>query len=271
MAIKLKYSSSSLSTIPASRVVSGKYLNIEEGALKFAAGAWMTSESIGSLGCTAKVPSSRDISNAINAQGVVVVRDILVEYEGGDSSTLFPIGDIVVEYRPNAGRVTTRKGSGGKSTFNSGYLVTYASVGIPEAVFSSIVDKFRSGCEGSSIELEKATRHDGYVWMPVKLPTDDPILAYVVDSEGDEVEVGKLLDLIAESKSSMKGYGTITLRLKQSRSRTAPSSNKFSLAGTLSAIQITDVTSLSSPPLYNKAKGMLVDVRMSQGLSELLA
>ena len=67
------------------------------------------------------------------------------------------------------------------------------------------------------------------------------------------------------------GYGTMTLRLKQSRSRTAPSSNKFSLAGTLSAIQITDVTSLSSPPLYNKAKGLLVDVKMSRGLSELLA
>ena len=167
--------------------------------------------------------------------------------------------------------MTTRKGSGGKSTFNSGYLVMYTSVGIPEAVFSSIVDKIRLGCEGSSIRLGKVTRHDGYAWMPMKLPTDDPILAYVIDSEGDEVEVGKLLDLIAESKSSMKGYGTITLRLKQSRSRTAPSNNKFSLAGTLSAIQVTDIMSLSSPPLYNKVKGMLVDMRISQGLSELLA
>ena len=215
----------------------------------------MTCDSIGSLGWTAKIANSRNISNAINVQGVVVVCNILVEYEGGDASTLFPIGEIVVEYRPNAGRVTMRKGSGGKSTFNSRYLVTYASVGIPEVVFSSIVDKIRLGCEGSSIELEKVTQHDGYTWMPMKLPTDDPILVYVVDGEGDEVEVGKLLDLIAESKSSMKGYGTITLCLKQSRSRTTPSSNKFTLAGTLSAIQ---VTSLSSPLLYNKAKGMLV-------------
>ena len=66
MAPKLKYSPSSLSTIPASHVASGKYLNIEEGALKFAAGAWMTSKSIGSLGWTAKVTNSHDISNAIN-------------------------------------------------------------------------------------------------------------------------------------------------------------------------------------------------------------
>ena len=52
-------------------------------------------------------------------------RDILVKYEGEDTSTLFPVGDIIIEYRPNIEKVTEQKGPGGKSTFMTGYLVTY--------------------------------------------------------------------------------------------------------------------------------------------------
>ena len=51
---------------------------------------------------------------------------------------------------------------------------------------------------------------------------DDPITAYSIGPDGAKVEIGMLSDLVAESKTSVCGYVTITFRMKQSRSKTSP-------------------------------------------------
>ena len=47
-------------------------------------------------------------------------------------------------------------------------------------MFKKITDKIRASCSPSMLVLEKVTNHDGYAWMPMKLPADDPITAYSI-------------------------------------------------------------------------------------------
>src|SRR5882724_633471 len=269
---KLSYApSASAPSMPSSKRVTGEFLDVGRGAIEFTELAWITRELANTSLWKAKVSVSRDISDAINAHGHVLVRDIVLEYERGDTSTMFPIADVIVEHRPNIGKVIRRKGPGGKSSFESGYLVTYASVGIPESVFNAILEKIRLASTSSTMEPEKVTHHDGYAWMPMKLPSEDKIIVHGVDDKGSEVEIGPLADLVSESGWSILGYGAVTFRMKQSRARGAPPTNKFSLAATISALQAVDLTRLSSPPLLNKARGMMVNKQMSQGLLDVLA
>ena len=67
--------------------------------------------------------------------------------------------------------------------------------------------------------------------------------AHGYNDAGDEIDAGTLLDVISASKKSILGHGTITFQVKQTRMKTAPSLSKFSLAVTISALQMMDIAS----------------------------
>jgi hypothetical protein len=270
--------------IPQSASATGEYISVEKGELSFDARAWVTPSNLATLsGVKMRVSDERDISSAVNASGIVLIRDIQIEYPRGDLSVLLPLGEVVVEYRPSAGKSQTRRGMAGKSEFVSGYLATYASIGIPDVTMEFIERRVKGAINlAGSVENPKLRHNGGYSWMPIKLPNEikvsprgesiavPTIDVFLSDSKGTVLEVGNILEVFRALKRNLMGYATVSIRLKHSRARQQPNTRSFEMAMTLAGFQITDVTELSSPPLGNITRGHLIDIHASDALMAAL-
>ena len=144
-------------TIPSSKVADGTNIEVSDGSISFHSASWLSEDNFkGGLRWVCQVSPPRDISYAVNAENIVVMRDVQLQYHGGDTSTLFPVANAIIEYRPSIGRVSKRRNRQGKLEFDSGYMVTYTSVGVPTPVFGSML---------ASILLQNQ-RHPSYTINP---------------------------------------------------------------------------------------------------------
>lgn len=123
---------------------------------------------------------------------------------------------MIVEYRPSIGRVTERRSVTSTGNFSSGYLVTYASIGIPTPVMNVIIAKIRSNAGVSpEVTFDKLSTHNDYSWLPCKLPSV-PLNA-VANLPSGPVALGPLATVMRGARSSMLIHGTLSLRLKHTR------------------------------------------------------
>jgi len=258
--------------IPSSKVADGQNITIDGGAISFHVASWLSEDNLErGLRWTCQVSPPRDISYAVNAENMVIMRDIQMRYPGGDMSTLFPVANAIIEYRPSIGRVSKRRNRQGKSEFDSGYMVTYASVGVPTAVFQSLVASIQVGSGQATVDVPKLQENDGYSWMPMKIPPpSSPLKAYALLNQG-EADAGQVSELLKVVEESLLCYVTLSVRLKHTRARTAPDSRRFDLAATVTSCQIIATTKLCSPPLNSNITRHLVDIRVSQELEEILS
>ncbi|SAL96758.1 hypothetical protein [Absidia glauca] len=86
----------------------------------------------------------RDIASSVNSSTPLEVADLGLEFSDKGVGTSFLIRDVVLEYRAGAG-IKKVKGTG-TNTFNSSYMETYVSAGIPERVHDWIVKKASKVC-----------------------------------------------------------------------------------------------------------------------------
>ena len=268
------------SLIPRSIKVDGRYVSTDDKRVSYTSEAWLSVSHPKTLDTLKlQVRPERDISNALASANILKVRDVLVEYEGGDVSAVVPIADVIIEHRANMGVAAIRGSTADASKFPTGYMVTYASVGIPVGIYNVIMSKLRSAVAGKvKIELDKAQHNDGYVWFPTKLPnpikldrgniTNNKCMTtvYVYTKEEGSQEAGDLLTYMRAVGQSILCYATIAMRLKHTRRKTAPDNNVYQLATTLVGVQAIDITSLSCPPLNMQAGAALVNVEASSRL-----
>ena len=259
------------SAIPSSSQVNGEYIRVGDGVLSFSDKAWIGEGELDRLeGSQITLGRDRDISNAVNSAGIVIIRDAQLRYPGGDVSVLLPVSDVVIEYRATVGRYAERRAGTGKSTFMSGYLSTYASVGIPEKSFDFIMKRIRASADPrTKVQLPKVQHNDGYCWMPAKIPhivktdalgkmTVNPVIRMSFYDGEFEYDAGNILDVFMNVGKSLVGSCTFSARLKHSRPRNAVDSHQFDLGLTITGFQMMDTTELRSPPLNNIPSGLLV-------------
>jgi hypothetical protein len=249
----------------------GEYVKTNGGMVSFEPGAWVTRKSVGTLGGVKFIVNeARDITNAVSAANTIIIRDIQIGYPGGDISTIVPVGEIVLEWRPTIGKVQQRTGPDNKSRFASGYMVTYVSLGIPEEAYKFIESRIKAS-SGTRVDTPKLDYYDGYAWMPAKVPDEaSPLTASGIDQNGDLVDFGTALEVLKATRRSILCYGTIGMRLKHTRPRGAPNVNKFDLGITVTAVQLIGLTDIKSPPLNNRVNKTLIDVRISDELADLM-
>jgi len=235
--------------------------------------AWLSEDTISSLAGLISVVASpdRDISSGVGSASAIHIRDLQLKYPGGGVTVIVPIKELVVEYRPTTGVVAPRMTLDKKSRFNNGYLVTYASIGMPESVYQVLTDKIRPYAGGDHPLIPKARVHSGYVWLPVKVPDARPINIWVQDEDGKPEELGTIVDFFKAIQQSMIGSATLAFRLKRIAKDVHLGSNEYELAATLTAFQPTDVTELQSPPLNNQASKILVRTAISSRLAGIIA
>jgi len=258
--------------IPRSLPGGGKYLSVKDSTVTFKANAWLLEKSevleqVRFIG----PERPRDISDAVNAQGVVKVKDLQVRYPDGGVSTPLPVGNIIVEYRPNMGTKTIRRGMGGKAHFETGYMITYASVGIPTQVFNVIVREVERSSPEYNVRFNKVVEHDGYSWMPVKIPAPYSPLMVIIKKGKDYTSISSILDfMLSMNGQSVMGYGAFSFRIKHTRASNMPDNNAYEFGLTLIGFQATDITKRCAPPLNNRPAARLVDIDVSDALQAVI-
>jgi len=270
-------------TIPSSTQVNGKHIRVSNGELSFSSEAWIEASNLDGLeDADVILGQERDISNAVNAAGVVVIRDVQLRYPGGDTSVLLPVSDVVLEYRTTAGKHAERRADTGKGTFASGYLVTYVSMGMPERSFDFLMARVRASADSRvRVDAPKVQHHDGYCWMPAKVPhtikttstgrVNITPTVHVSFYDGEnEYDAGNMLDVFLALSTSLVGSCTLSARLKHTRPRNAVDHHRFDLGLTVTGYQMMDTTRLRSPPLNNVARGLLVERAANSDLIRML-
>ena len=256
--------------IPSSQVGSGEFIAVSNGLVDFKDSAWLGMDSIDSKGWQVHAHPMRDIAKAVNAKGSIMIRDLDMRWEGGDVSTIFPMKDLVVEYRKSAGKISDRSNADGTRTFKTGYLVTYITLGIPEAVYSKLMQKVSEANNTLTVTCPKAVTYRDYVWIPAKIPDEPETINAYLMHDNEVYRAGPLLDVMKTLQKSITFAGAVSLRLKQTLSKFSPQSRVFELAATVTGIQIMAITDLSTPPLNNGTRGRLINANASADLYEAL-
>ncbi|GME80499.1 unnamed protein product [Ambrosiozyma monospora] len=158
------------------RIVTGEYLERKGDQINYSTEAVLNTTNVDNLGFTIRCNEASDIGNSVGSKSSIIVRSMGIMYPGGDTSSGIPIADCILEHRDNIGVVKTRSNEG--RSFESSYLVTYASVGIPSNIFKSIMSKLGSVVKSSDISYEGIKEHEGYHWLNPKI-SPKPLAVYV--------------------------------------------------------------------------------------------
>lgn len=136
MAAKTGYSGT-----PTSTAETDRFMSIVDETVKFTREAKISPQKIGGIEKSFKinVGEARDIGADVNSDDPITIKDLALQFPEGSIPTMFPISDVVVEYRDPVGTSTVRKSKHRSSSFTTGYMVTYVSVGIPAPMLEWIV------------------------------------------------------------------------------------------------------------------------------------
>nr|QBH67426.1 hypothetical protein UE_1360 [Ustilago esculenta] len=251
---------------PSSVAVMRKYFTIGEGGLvNFKTAALLTPDTVKATSVVAH--EERDISNAINSYNNVRVIDLMLKYDDNSLSTIFLIKDAVIEYRPSILRVQDRRTNDQKSVFKTGYMVTYASVGIPTEVYHSLEMKIKKA--GHEFECPKLTEYGDYCWMPVKTPEELSFTMFVDGNARDMHHLGRFMQSLGRSVIGNIG---LSMRLKLMTPKSAPAMSPYELGATIVSYHVRTVTKLSSPPINSKSSTLALgeeDLEMTKLLRDI--
>jgi len=168
-----------------------------------------------------------------------------VGWKNGEMSSLFVIRGGVVEYRKNIG-----KAIGDDNDYVTGraptYMVTYASVGIPLATFSYIVDS-AAGLDLNIVKNEKDQINDDYIFMNVNITNGEDVPATMRMPNGS-VKSLPLKTLIASLGKNLIGNVGLEFSLKRSKDFDVDT-REYQLSARIKLMAVTDTTHIRSPPL----------------------
>jgi hypothetical protein len=109
----------------------------------------------------------REIAAAVGSTTDIYMSDCFMEYPDGSSSSTIFMSDVIVEYKPSAGLKRTK---GKETKFDSIYLGTFCTVGIPAKTFE-LLEKcvkgtsYEMSCSGDGFILS-----GGYTVTPKTVP-----------------------------------------------------------------------------------------------------
>jgi hypothetical protein len=158
----------------------------------------------------------------------------------------------------------------GRSTFESGYMVTYASLGIPCITMDAIMDRVKERAGTMQISLPETQKNNGYSWMPAKIPDkSSPLIAFGLTGDNREIEFGPVANLLATSKKNLLCYVALATRLKRTRTIGAPAARGMEFGATIVGCQAVTLTDVASPPLNNRPTPTMVNIKISSDLEAL--
>ena len=241
------------------RIGSGQFVKVSDDGTGhyFTDGALIAKGNVESIGL--RLGAERDLSASMGTQRPVCMKDTCIVYPGGDESPLVPLDQCVVEYNTTLGRERSR-GEEGKM-YTSVYGVTYVAMAIPEPVYTVLYNKYVAAL-AQNVKLEKANlSSDGYTWISAKLLREPfgPSGAYCMyASEGgkDDYEIFRFESItaaLASLQSNILGTCLITVKLVRRAIDVKTLSNEYKMSITMHDMQMYSTTTISRPPVIQKA------------------
>lgn len=215
---------------------SDKFFTTDPSGIAFNDDAYIGEDSIEKLNIVVLVEEPRDITAAVNASSKTEVADIAIFYDDGSETRTFPIRDAIIEHRPKMCSASVRKTADGSSQFVTGYSVSYVSLGIPthtmDVLKVIITDDFveQEWATGGLFNIAKLQTHDGYSWMPVKIPS--PFAGSVSDGNRSTT-ITSVPEMIKTHRSSIMCDVFVSMRLKRVTRTKIHNSDPWELAMTV--------------------------------------
>ncbi|KAJ1599776.1 hypothetical protein NDA14_002159 [Ustilago hordei] len=201
----------------------GKYFTTGPGGIEFTVEAYIGSDMVDPP-VIVEISDPRDITAALEASYKIEVADLGVVYDDD-------------------------------SKFTTGYGVSYVSLGIPTEVMDMLIDAINADFSehdwargASACEVPKLQTHDGYSWLPVKIPKELP---GCVRTKGQFVKVPDVPRFIRDQGKSIMCNAFVSMRLKRVTKTSIRNAAQWELAMTVSYVQVIDFTTKQSPPFYN--------------------
>lgn len=199
------------------------------------------------------------------------IREVQLVYPSGDTSSFFPLNDVIVEYRDNVGVVSAKNGNNG-SKFDSGYGITYVSLGIPIKVAEWIKKLVKEQLRGGAVTFDETSVNAEYLWLYAKIPNASkkplvPTFLY------DEVRGKKRVDFMRSLRAIHGNFTAdagLGVKLTKSEGEAFSREKTYKISLTLGTILIGSRTKISSPPLGTEFKANFAG-RTSDGLVGLLS
>lgn len=233
----------------------GKYFTTGPGGIEFTVEAYIGSDMVDPP-VIVEISDPRDITAALGASYKIEVADLGVVYDDDSYTRTFPIGDTIIEHRPKMCISEVRATFDGTSKFTTGYGVSYVSLGIPTEVMDMLIDAINADFSehdwargASACEVPKLQTHDGYSWLPVKIPKELP---GCVRTKGQFVKVPDVPRFIRDQGKSIMCDAFVSMRLKRVTKTSIRNAAQWELAMTVSYVQVIDFTTKQSPPFYNQ-------------------
>lgn len=192
------------------------------------------------------------IGNSVGAEVELEIRPGAVVYPDKGINSLMVV-ECVVEYRDNVGITKT---FGVERKWDGGYLLTYASVGIPEKIYEWIKGSIsKQVMSNEEVRLDEAvgtqrpsfTFHEGYYWTNVKCApmARDRKPGYFYFMRGDRAEeVVDHVRFMKKSGKSLRALGCFTFRLSRRKGR-GPRS--WTLGFTMTGVQLIGFSEAHGP------------------------
>ncbi|KAJ1041035.1 hypothetical protein NDA10_005209 [Ustilago hordei] len=201
----------------------GKYFTTGPGGIEFTVEAYIGSDMVDPP-VIVEISDPRDITAALGASYKIEVADLGVVYDDD-------------------------------SKFTTRYGVSYVSLGIPTEVMDMLIDAINADFSehdwargASACEVPKLQTHDGYSWLPVKIPKELP---GCVRTKGQFVKVPDVPRFIRDQGKSIMCNAFVSMRLKRVTKTSIRNAAQWELAMTVSYVQVIDFTTKQSPPFYN--------------------
>ena len=191
-----------------------------------------------------RVEDETDISERLGSPTPLFTMNIGVGYNDESCGGLFVIEGAVLEYRNNIGIVTTKTFANRSAQI--GYLVTYASVGIPEKRYEWLIGHIeQAGVQVGDDEQKPMQHNNGKVWITANITNNTKPVMILRSTDGTP-QRGELAAGMAKIQRNVVGFLFATMTLK----RVATSSGiKHKIGMSIKAFQAIDITDICSPPL----------------------
>lgn len=205
----------------------------------------------------------RSIGENIGAVNNIEMADVGVIYPDDSISTTFLFKGVIVEYRPSAGQVRVR--GRGENKFDSAYLVSYVTIGIPAKRFNWLKEEMKHSRQ--NISYSNFIENQGYYWVTAKMNNAGVSIDMYDEDQKAVMNYGSACDVMSGLQTNLVVLAGTTIRMKKVYKEGEKKPAHFELSFVLSMLQMYDITNVSSPPLINTAS---VDVFALKPTASLL-
>lgn len=208
----------------------------------------------------------RNIGENIGSVNNIEMGDTAIVFPDEAISTTYLFKDVVVEFRSNAGDVKVR--GRGENKFESAYLVSYVSIGIPSKRFDWLRTNISAGKQ--KVSYANFVENQGYHWVTAKMVQDVTIDMYD-PNDNVIVSYGSACEVMQGIQQSIVALVGANVRLKKTYKEGDKKPNAFELSVVVSSIQMYDVTQTSSPPLISTSSLDVMALKPSAALLQIMS